>query len=182
MTSSNRALNRILLGTVGVIALVVAAAATALLVVPGFARARTRVAHSGLGTADDVFGQPLWDGTTVSAGALVSLAIALAFVVLLLVFILRQGHGATSTVIALEGEDGTIEMDASVPAALLEGFLAPVTGVAGVSVTAYRVRRQPMLKVTVRCRRGAAARTIADALDDAVVRTQEALGAPIPVF
>lgn len=182
MNSSNRALNRILLGIVGVIALAVAAAATALLVVPGFAREWTRAASGALGTADAIFGRPLWPGTTVSAAALVGLAGALVFVVLLLVFILRQGHGGTATVIALQGENGTIEVDASVPAALLEAFLAPVPGVAGVSVTAYRIRRQPMLKVTVRCRRGAAARTIADALDEAVVRMQEAVGSPIPVF
>ena len=182
MNSSNRMLNRILLGLVGLIALAVSAAATTLLLVPGFAQQWTVAARGALGTADGLFGRPLWPGTTVSATAVACLAAALVFVVLLAVFVLRQGHGGTPTVIVLHGDDGTTEIDAAVPAALLEGFLSAVRGVAGVSVSAYRVRRRPVLKVTVRCRRGASARTIADALDDAVVRMQEALGAPLPVF
>ena len=182
MNSSNRALNRVLLAIVGVAALAASAATVAVLLVPGFAARWTAAARQVLRTADDVFGLPLWPGTTVSLAAAIGLALALVFVSLLLAFILRQGRGATSTVVALHGENGAVEVDTAVPSALLDDRLSGVPGVAGVSVSAYRVHGQPVLKVTVRCRRGAAARTIADALDDAVVQVQEALGTPLPVF
>lgn len=182
MNNSNRALNRILLAIVGLAGLAASAAAVALLVVPGFAAGWMTAGREIVRTADTLFGTPLWAGTTVSLAAAIGLALALVFVLLLVAFVLRQGRGGTSTVLTLHGDDGSIEVDAAVPSALLDDRLSGVPGVAGVSVSAYRVRAQPVLKVTVRCRRGASARIVADALDDAVVRMQEALGAPVPVF
>ncbi|MEN0083175.1 MAG: hypothetical protein AAGC66_00270 [Leifsonia sp.] len=182
MNASNRALNRILLGLVGLIALAVTAAVVAMIVVPGFNRQWAGSARSVLATADDVFARPLWSGTRISVAALVALGAALVFVLLLAVFVLRHGRGGTSTVLSLHSPDGLTEIDTSVPAALLENLLTPVPGVAGVSVSAYQVHREPVLKVTVRCRRGASARTIANALDDAATRVQDVLGVPTPVF
>ena len=182
MNDTNRALNRILLLIVGVAALAASAVAVLLLTVPSAGRSWAGTAHRVVTAADNAFGSPLWPGTTVSGAAVLAVAAAVVFALLLVVFILRQGHGATSTIATIHTDDGSAEIDTAVPAALLEDRLSRVTGVASVGVAAYRVRRTRALKVTVRCRRGASPRQIADALDDAVERLHAALGVPIPVF
>lgn len=182
MNDTNRALNRAVVALVGVAALAGSAAAVLLLVAPSFGRQWTTLGRQALSTADDLFARPLWPGTTVSAAAVVLLALAVIGVVLLVTFILRRGHGGTSTVVQTRTDDGSVGIDTAVPAALIADRLGAVPGVAGVTVSAYRVRRTPALKVTVRCRRGASPRTITDALDDTVERLHAALGLPIPVF
>ncbi|WP_025156322.1 hypothetical protein [Leifsonia aquatica] len=182
MNSTNRALNRALLAVIGVILVALAAALAWLLVVPGAGSLWRTGATAVLAWTDEVFGRPLWSGTTVGPAAIVALAAAVLVVVLLLAFALRQGGGATATLVRARGDDGAIEIDTAVPARLLVDRLRAVPGVAHVTVSAYRVRRQPALKLTVDCRRGASPRTIVDAVDDAVLRLGEALGAEPPVF
>ncbi|WP_158861901.1 hypothetical protein [Leifsonia sp. AG29] len=182
MNDTNRALNRTVIAVAGLIALAVGVAAALLLLVPGAARQWTRTARNLVAAADDAFARPLGPGTAVSATALAALTAALATAVLLLVFMLRQGGGATSTVLRMETADGEVQIDTAVPAALLSDALASVPGVAGIGVGAYRVRGERALKLTVRCRRGASPREVVDAIDDAVLRLHAALGATPPVF
>lgn len=182
MNATNRALNRTLLAVVGLLLLGVAACLGWLLVAPGAGAVWRRWATAALAWTDDVFGRPLWTGTTVGLAAVVALAAAVVVVVLLLVFALRQGGGATATVLRTRGDDGGIEIDTAVPATLLAERLRGVPGVASVAVSAYRVRRQPALKLTVSCRRGASPRTIVDAIDEAVLRLGEALGSQPIVY
>lgn len=182
MNDTNRVINRLLLAVTGLIALAVAALAVALLLVPDAGRIWRGVGRSATTTADAAFGQPLWSGTTISLAALVALVVAVLFVVLLIALILRAGHGSTSTVLTLQTPDGSVELDTAVPASLLSEQLKPVPGVAGVAVSAYRVRRTPALKVTVRCRRGASPREVTDAVDEAVTLLDAALGTTLPVF
>lgn len=182
MNDTNRALNRVLLAVVGLAALAASASAVLLLTVPSAAHAWASAAHGSVASADRAFGSPLWRGSTVSGAALIALGAAVVFALLLIVFALRQGHGTTSTIATIRTDDGSAEIDTAVPAALLVDRLHGVAGVASVGVSAYRVHRTPALKVTVRCRRGASPRLIADALDDAVERLHAHLGTPIPVF
>ncbi|MFF2050564.1 hypothetical protein ACFVU2_03090 [Leifsonia sp. NPDC058194] len=182
MNSTNRALNRALLAVVGLLALAVAASLAWLLVTPNGAELWRTWSRTAVAWTDDVFGRPLWSGTTVSLAAVVALAAAVVAVVLLLAFALRQGGGSTATVVRARGDDGGIEIDTAVPARLLVERLRGVPGVASVAVSAYRVRRQPALKVTVDCRRGASPRTVVDAIDDAVLRLGQALGTRPTVF
>lgn len=182
MNDTNRTLNRVLLAVVGLAALAASAAAMLLLTVPSAQHSWANAAHGTVTSVDRAFGRPLWPGSTVSGAALIALGAAVVFALLLIAFALRQGHGTTSTVVTVRTDDGSAEIDAAVPAALLLDRLRDVAGVASVGVSAYRVRRTPALKVTVRCRRGASPRLIADALDDAVERLHAHLGAPIPVF
>ncbi|WP_025159417.1 hypothetical protein [Leifsonia aquatica] len=182
MNDTNRASNRILLALVGLAALAAAAAAVLLLAAPAVAHTWAITAGDIVMTADRAFGAPLWRGTTVSGAAVIALAASVVLVLLLIALALRQGHGSTSTIATIRTDDGFAEIDTAVTVALLEDRLSKVVGVAGVGVSAYRVRRTPALKVTVRCRRGASPRQIADALDDAVQRLHAAIGTPIPVF
>lgn len=182
MNATNRALNRIVIGVVGLAALAAATGAVLLLVDPAFGRGWSDAGRRALAIADRLFAAPLWAGTTVSGAALLGLLAAAVFVLLLAAFVLRQGRGATSTVVTALTDDGAVEIDTAVTAALLAHRLDSVPGVAGTAVSAYRVRRSPALKVTVRCRRGASPRTIVDALDAATAELHTALGTPLPVF
>ncbi|WP_349865061.1 hypothetical protein [Leifsonia sp. WHRI 6310E] len=182
MNNTNRALNRALLAVVGLLSLAIAASLVWLLVIPGVGALWRTWSTAALAWTDDVFGRPLWTGTTLSLAAVIALAVAVVVIVLLLAFALRQGGGSTATVVRARGEDGEIEIDTAVPAKLLVERLRGVPGVAGVAVSAYRVRRKPALKVTVDCRRGASPRTIVDAIDDAVLRLGDALGTQPTVF
>ena len=74
-------------------------------------------------------------GTTMSAASLVTLAAAVVFVALLAVFVLRQGRGRTSTVVALPGDDGMAEIDTAVPAALLEEIKTAIGATAAHSIS-----------------------------------------------
>ncbi|TDP98579.1 MULTISPECIES: hypothetical protein [unclassified Leifsonia] len=182
MNDTNRVINRLLLAVTGIALLAVAGLAVALIAVPDAGRLWRGIGRSATTAADGVFGVRLWPGTTLSLAALIALAVAALFVILLIVQVVRAGHGATSTVLTLSTPDGSVELDAAVPAALLTEQLKPVPGVAGVAVSAYRVRRTPALKVTVRCRRGASPREVADAVDEAVALLDSALGTTLPVF
>ncbi|KRC47355.1 hypothetical protein ASE16_18840 [Leifsonia sp. Root227] len=177
MNNTNRALNRTVLAIAGLVSLAIGASIVWMLVDPN---ARTIWRSTG-GTvtswADDVFGRPLWAGTTLSLAAVIALVVALVLVVLLIAFASRQGGGSTGTVLRARSDDGEISIDTAIPSALLAERLADVPGVATLTVSAYRVRRQSTLKLTVNCRRGAAPRTVVDAIDDAVVRLEGALGA-----
>ncbi|MBO1740621.1 hypothetical protein [Leifsonia sp. TF02-11] len=182
MNGTNRALNRTVLALTGLIVLGVSGLAILFLVAPAFASAWKTTSHGVLASLDELFGQRLWPSTTLNAAAVVALGAAIAFAALLLVFALRQGHGRTSTVLRATTDDGTVELDAAISAVLLEDLLSPAPGIASVDVSAYRVRRDPALKITVRCRRGASPRAVTDAVDEAVARLHAALGTPVPVF
>ncbi|GAB3574691.1 hypothetical protein GCM10027406_05080 [Leifsonia lichenia] len=177
MNSTNRALNRALLAIVGLLSLAIGASIVWMLVDQSARTIWRDTGHTVTAWADDLFGRPLWEGTTFSLAAVIALVIALVLVVLLIAFAFRQGGGSTGTVLRARSDDGEVSIDTAIPAALLTERLAGVAGVAGLTVSAYRVRRQPTLKVTVNCRRGAAPRTVVDAIDDAVVRLGDALGA-----
>lgn len=182
MNDTNRVVNRLLLVIVGVVFLAVAAGAVLLATVPAAADGWSTTSLAVLAEADRLFGAPLWPGTTVSGAALVALAAGLIFAILLIVFIVRQGRGRVGTVLTARTDHGAIEIDVAVPTALLTDALTGVPGVAGVTVVAYRVRRDPALRATIRCRRGASAHTVTAALDEAVSNLHAALGTELPVF
>lgn len=185
MNSTNRALNRGLLAVLGLASIAVAAVIGWTLVAPSAARAWLDAGRSARTRTDSVFGTQLWAGTTVSLAAVVAIAgavVLLVLLVLLIVFIVRQGHGAASTVLSARTGDGDLDVDVSVAAALIEQRLSTVPGVARVAVSAYCVRKVVALKIAVDCRRGAAPRTIVDAIDDTVRLLGEALGSQPTVY
>lgn len=177
MNNTNRALNRALLAIVGLLSLAFGASIVWMLVDRSARTIWRETGRTVTARADDLFGRPLWAGTTLSLVAVIALVIALALGMLLIAFAIRQGRGSTGTVLHARGDAGEVTIDTAIPAALLTERLAGVPGVASLTISAYRVRRQPTLKVTVNCRRGAAPRTVVDAVDDAVVRLGDALGA-----
>lgn len=182
MNDTNRVVNRLLLALVGVACLLASGLAVLLLVSPAVREQWTSVSRSVVPAVDAGFGRPLWPSTTLSLAAVGALAVAVVFVVLLAVLVLRAGRGSTSTVVTATGDDGSAEVAAEVASALLRNRLLGVPGIAGVDVSAFRVRREPAIRLSVRCRRGSSPRIVADAVEEAVALLDAALGVRLPVF
>jgi len=115
-----------------------------------------------------------------------TLAIVLAgcavLIALLLVFIVRQGRGHTRTLVRRGGSAGEIVVDASVAATLIEAALADHPAVASVTVSGYRVRRTPALKIAVSVRRGSSPSDVRESIDRVVARWDSVLGSEVPVL
>jgi len=182
VNDTNRVVNRLVLALVGMACLLASGLAVLLVVSPVARQQWISVSRSVVPAFDAGFGRPLWPSTTLSLAAVGALAVAVVFVALLTALVLRAGRGSTSTVVTAVGDDGTTEVAADVASALLRDRLQAVPGVAGVDVSAYRVRREPALRLTVRCRRGASPRIVADAVEEAVALLDAALGVRLPVF
>jgi flagellar basal body-associated protein FliL len=183
MNSTNRASNRLLILIVGLFLVVAGAAAAAVVLIPV-------VRDTWKAIAGDVNAQvaswlqatPLGDTgvSWIMPAVLVVLALA---VILLIVFIVRQGRGHTRTVLS-EGtsEHGRTEIDASLAANALEDAIGSRPEFIASHVSAYRVRRTPVLKVAVTCRRGVSPKDAADIVDGAVRALDELLGRPLPAL
>lgn len=167
MNSSNRGANRLLLIIVGLIALVLGAAAIALAAVPSIQQAWTSQAKAITGSAPSWIADPTVG--KVSTLTIVVGAVAVVLAILLLVFIVRHGRGHTSRVLDVaSSRTGRTVVELGVPRALLAEELDGRDEFVSSRVSAYEVKGEPTLKVSVQCRRGispvAAARIVTDAL------------------
>ena len=189
MNSTNRTLNRVFLIIVGALLLAVGGCAIAVTTLPEWARVWRSTSPSITDTITQV-----WRVGVAFAGIpnlpWVLLAVPVAaviFIVLLLVFIFRQGQGRASRVVEsmplpVTGTSGTLTVDTSLAAAVIQRAVADRRDIAAVHVSAYRVRRKPALKVTVTPRRGAAPLRVLAAVESATEQWDTVLGARVPVF
>lgn len=158
MNSTNRALNRLLLIVVGLV--LIGLGALTFLVTPSDA----------LTFAEGYVIEPLW--------IVIGLAVV---VVLLLVFVFRQGHGHTGRLIDDEPtEHGRTVIDSSVAEHAVKDALLGLPDVVAASVSTYRVRRTPTLKIAVTCRRGASPVDIVAETRRTMLALDELLGEQIP--
>jgi hypothetical protein len=181
MNTTNRALNRLFVLVVGLLLLAAGALAVAVATVPAVTSQWKRTAAALAGD-----GAPSWvrDPAVGRASPLV-LGVALAaavLIVLLLVFIAKQGHGRTAA--ALEQRTGTTvtRIDLAVPKALLEQHLRDRPELAGLRISAYEVRGTPMLKITARCSRGASPAAVSAAIGGAIRDLEQIVGTDVPAF
>jgi len=172
VNATNRALNRAVLLTVGLVLVALGGAVAAAALVPSWLAVWTDVA-GGL--------DPTFDPSQAMTLAIV-LGGCLIVVVLLLVFIVRQGRGHTRTMVQRGASDGAVVVDTRVAATLIEAALADHPDVASVSVSGYRVRGVPALKIAVSPRRGASPSELRDEVDRVVERWDEVLGSEVPVL
>ncbi len=156
MTSTNRFLNRLFALLVGVMLLAAGAALAVGALWPDVQQTVSQAAADAVAPATDALsGGAPWILWAVAAGALL-------LIVLLVVFMLRQGRGRTSTLLDVrEGDErgrptgGHVIIDASVAGAVLREALSTEPGIVSTDVTAFRVRRQTVLRITANARRGA---------------------------
>jgi len=184
VNATNRVLNRAALLIVGLLLVAVGGGVAAAALVPEWLAAWT----DGADALDIVF-----DPSQVVTLVIV-LAVCVAVIALLLVFVLRQGRGHTRTIVrrggsdglggssGAGGSDGAIVVDTKVAATLIEAALADHPAVASVSVSGYRVRDTPALKIAVSARRGASPGELREQVDLVVGRWDEVLGSEVPVL
>ena len=181
MNTTNRALNRLFLLVVGLLLLAAGALAVAVATVPAVTSQWKRTAATLAGD-----GAPSWvrEPTVGQASPLVLgvATVAVVLIVLLLVFIAKQGHGRTAA--ALEQRTGTTvtRIDLAVPKALLEQHLEDRAELAGLRISAYEVRGTPMLKITARCSRGASPAAVSAAIGGAIRDLEQIVGTDVPAF
>ena len=182
MTSTNRALNRLLVILVGLVLLVAGAAVAVGAVLPDVQTTVAGAATDAKAPADDALsgGQP-WILWVVAAAALV-LILVLAW------FALRQGHGRTGTLLRRAPGDGagsptggSLVIDAKVAEQMLEEALGHDSTIVSIDVTAFEVKRETVLRITAVARRGVSPVAVRRSVDDAVARWDQVLGTEVPV-
>lgn len=181
MNATNRAANRLLLVIVGLVLVAAGAAAIALGSLPAFATGW----KGWFGDAER--GAPSW-ATTPIAGTVGWFAVfvgvvALVIAVLLIALIVRQGRGHASAVLDRRfSPTGRARIDLAIPRTLLGEQLDADPDVLANRITAYSVHGMPTLKVSVRARRGASPRAVADGVLDALRALDAVLGEEVPAY
>ncbi|TAJ49437.1 MAG: hypothetical protein EPO52_03970 [Herbiconiux sp.] len=183
MNSTNRAANRLLILVVGLLLVVVGAAAATAALIPSVQDAWRNTAGA---VRDQVFAwlqqTPLGD-TGVSWIMPALLVIAVVAVILLIVFIVRQGRGHTGIAVTEPtSEHGTTVIESAVAEHALQDAIGSRPEFVASHVSTYRVKRTPVLKISVTCRRGVSPKDAAAIVEDAVRALDLLLGRPLPAL
>lgn len=183
MNSTNRGANRLLIFACGLLLLVVGAVAAAAVLIPGIRdgwRAATGQVNSQVSTW--LQQTPLGD-TGVSWIMPAILGLLVIAVIVLIVFIARQGHGRTGTVVnESTSERGTTIIDAAVAEHAIQDALTGRPEFVASHVLTYKVRRIPVLKVSVTCRRGVSPKDAATIVEGKLQALDELLGRQLPAL
>lgn len=185
MTASNRFMNRLFLVVTGLITLIVGVALV-VAAIPGVAgvhdaltTARDSVATAVRDTPLSGFGQT---GGSYLAALLAVLCLIVVVVALIAAF--TRGRGRIDRVIEEDEPQGEIVISSKFAENAIVDALSDRRDVAGVSVSAWRLKKQPALKVRVRVTAGSSPKPVVDATSS-VVRGLDAVlgrGASIPVL
>ena len=165
MTRSNRGLNRIILGVVGLLLIALAAWV-----------ANRAYPVIELPTVPTPEGATLW---IIAASALVVVLLSLAWIV-------TRGRGRTHAVLTATDDSGTVSIDARVAADLIAQDLEALADVVSVSSSAFRTtgrkRSGIALELRVVARRHADLRHLVDTVTRSVESFDNALETRIPVL
>lgn len=180
MNTTNRGLNRLFILLVGLVLLAAGAVSIVLATVPSVTSQWRSVAKQLANGA-----QPWVADPTIGKASLLVIGIAvlaLVLILLLITFIVRQGHGRSAA--ALQQQDGTTStrIDLAIPRALLEEHLGKRDELVGLRISAYEVRNTPMLKITARCRRGVSPAVVADLIGRSIGDLEQIVGTDVPAF
>ncbi|NYD68720.1 hypothetical protein [Agromyces atrinae] len=183
MNSTNRFANRFLILVTGLVLLVVGAAGAAAVLVPVVRDAWKDQA----GAVDDQIATWVEQTQIGTAGiswiTVAGLAVLVLAVILLVVFIVRQGRGHTRVAVTEPtSEHGTTVIEASVAEHALQEAIDGRPEFVASHVSTYRVRRTPVLKVSVTCRRGVSPKDAANIVEDALRALDTLLGRSIPTL
>ncbi|WP_138946350.1 hypothetical protein [Plantibacter sp. M259] len=186
MNSTNRGLNRLLILFIGLVLVVIGAAALAVVTVPVVADWWRDNRAAVLDTIDGWFA---WNPFGADAGQTAPLLVPIVGIVLLVLvaallisFILRQGRGRSGVVHRATVEHGDIVLETDVAANALGDALDDTEAFSSVRVSAWDVKRSQALKVAVTCRRGVSPRTAVETVSTAVESLDRLLGVELPVL
>ncbi len=182
MTASNRVLNRLVLLVTGAVLLALGLGAIVVVAVPTARRAWEETAPVVAATVSQWFQASWISGTELSWWWVVALAGLLLAVTLLLVFALRHGGGHTGTVIRRRDPSGAVVIDSDVAEKLLEESLSSRTDLVASRVSTYRVRRTPVLKLSLTLRRGVSPTAVVDDVQRTLDALDRLVGTELPAF
>lgn len=180
MNTTNRGLNRLLILVVGLLLLAAGAAALLLALVPAVTSGWRSTATQLRSGAQPWVADPVVGGASLLVLGIA--LVALVLIVLLLAFVVRQGHGRSGAALTQHDGSSTTRIDLAVPKALLEEHLKQRGEIVALRISAYEVRSTPMLKITARCRRGISPAVVADLIGEAVDGLEQIVGADVPAF
>ena len=185
MNNTNRALNRILLATTGLVLLSAGVLAAGAALVPALAGQWTTVTSGLLERWRHLLVTAPAPDPLGSWWALAVPALPLLGAVISVVWLARQGGGRTSTAaLAQDPELGDTAVDVSYLAAAVEEALEGNRAVVGSSLTVWRGRgnrrnkrnTSPRLRLTLHARKGASPREVADLAEGLVSGIDTQLG------
>ncbi|HEV7949825.1 MAG TPA: hypothetical protein VGP24_08670 [Glaciihabitans sp.] len=183
MNSTNRPLNRLFIAVVGIIVLTVGLTAIALVTLEPVA---TLWSDAAPGVVDAVNASVIdtrIPNTVVSWVAVATLAGLLLLLVLLAVFIFRQGRGHTSRLITAPATGhGQVRIDSAVAEQSLSDVLSRKAELMSSHVTTYTVRGTSVLKISVTCRRGVAPPEVVGVVEESLSALEDLLGSPVPAL
>ena len=189
MNNTNRGLNRFGIFVVGLVLLVVGAAAAAAAAIPEWLKTWKSVA----GSVDDSVGDVVENTAAGPAGQswlLLAIAAAcLVLIVLLAVFIFRQGRGHTRVLVTDaaagprgEKTEGAVIIDGAVAEQSIRAALETHPGLMSTSVSTFAVKRTPVLRITTTVRRGVSPQAVRSFVDETVAAWDTVLGREVPVL
>ncbi|WP_165066725.1 Asp23/Gls24 family envelope stress response protein [Marisediminicola senii] len=183
MNNTNRALNRTVVIVTGIVLMALGAGAIAVALLPDV---RSAWGDTAPGVFDTVTGwfraTPMVDtgNSWIWVGIIAALVLA---VVAAIVFMLRQGHGHTGTLLTDDPTDhGTTTIDTKVAEDAVQEALENRPELLSTRVSTYSVRGTPMLKVSVTARRGVSPREVTTMVDEVLHNLDALLGAEIPAL
>ncbi|TFB86327.1 hypothetical protein E3O44_12020 [Cryobacterium algoricola] len=186
MNSTNRVLNRLFILVVG---LVVFSVGAALLLVAIAGPVRDTWAHSVAicvsGVTRWLRATPLPNQPMPISGSwlwLVALAAGGALIILLALFIIRQGHGHTRRLITVGGDAGMVLVDSRVAEHAIQDALSGRPELIASHVSTYQVKHQSVLKVAITCRRGISPREVSRIVTEVLVAFDTLLGGQLPAL
>lgn len=182
MNNTNRALNRAFVLLCGLLLLAVGAAAAAVALIPAVRDGWQDAASAVDETVTTWLRQTPLADTGVSWIMPALLVVLVLVVILLAVFVLRQGHGRTGTALTAPTEHGTTIIDATVAEHAVQNSLADRPEFIASHVSTYRVRRAAVLKVSVTCRRGVSPKDAASIVEEDLLALDELLGHELPAL
>ena len=183
MTSTNRFANRLLIFVCGLVLFAVGSAAAAAVLVPGIRDVWKDTGAQVTDQTGSLFEQTRLAGLEVSWILIAVVALLVIAIVVLIVFIARHGHGHTSRAVTdSSGEHGTTIVESSVAEQALQGALDGHSEFVASHVSTYAVRRTPVLKVSITCRRGVSPKDAAAIVESKLLALDGLLGRELPAL
>ncbi|WP_371029989.1 hypothetical protein [Pseudoclavibacter sp. JSM 162008] len=183
MNSTNRGLNRLLITAVGLLLLAIGAAAAVGAWLPGAKDTWTPISEGVNTQTSSWLQQTPFPGADFSWLLLAVVAVLVIGIILLLVFAFRQGQGRTGTIVSDRTPDtGRTIVDVSVARDALSDALGARDEFLTTSVSAYDVKRTPVLKVSATCRRGVSPRDATTIVEQNLEALDALLGRQVPVL
>jgi hypothetical protein len=182
MTNTNRALNRAVLGVLG-LALIIAGVLTAAAGVSAdIARDWTRTGSQAWTWVQQQLAAARIPNTSTSWWTVAVMAILLVAAILLICWMASQGGGRTDRVGQRRDADGATTVESGLAGQAVKEALAENDQILSTAVQSWRVSGADGLKISVQARKGASPRDIALTIAELVAGLDALLGEQIPVL